>query len=292
MRSLLFVPGDQPAKIEKAAGSGADALVLDLEDSVAPARKAAAREIVAATLASWRHAPRLIVRVNPLHGPDCEADLDAVASGAPSAILLPKANGGQDVMLLGAKLATREAMANLPDGAIRIIAIATETGASMFSMGTYQGASRRLEGLAWGGEDLSADLGAEANHDATGAWTEPYRLARSLCLFASAAAQVTAIDTVHTAFRDLTALRAEAEEARRDGFGAKFAIHPAQVPVINEVFTPTAAAVERAEAILAAFAAAPGAGVVALDGEMLDRPHRLRAERVLAHAEAAGLRRT
>jgi citrate lyase subunit beta/citryl-CoA lyase len=291
MRSLLFVPADQPQKLDKALASGADALIVDLDDSVAPARKADARRIAAEFVARARESaerPRLLVRINPLSGPDCDADLDAVVAARPEAVVLPKAEGGRDVMHLGAKLAAREAMADAEDGAVRILAIATETGASLFQLGTYAGASRRLFALSWGAEDLSADIGAEANRDPRG-FTEPYRIARALLLFGAAAAEVAAIDTVFTAYRDLDGLRAEAEEARRDGFTGKLAIHPAQVPVINEVFTPSAEAVARARAIRDAFAADPAAGVVGLDGEMLDRPHLLRAQRALERAKSAGL---
>jgi citrate lyase subunit beta / citryl-CoA lyase len=291
MRSLLFVPADQPAKIEKALGSGADALILDLEDSVAPDRKAAARDIARAALAAPRPAtgPRLVVRVNPLDGPDIDADLAAIVPVVPHAIMLPKSRSGGDVMHLGAKLAAAEALADIADGAIGILAIATETAASLFQLGTYVGASHRLIGMAWGAEDLSADLGAETNRDESGAYAGPYLIARDLLLLGAAAAEVAPIDTVYTAYRDLDGLRAESLAARRDGFTAKMAIHPAQVPVINAVFTPSPEAIARAEKVLAAFAANPGLGVVGVDGEMLDRPHVKRAERVLARAKAAGL---
>lgn len=290
MRSLLFIPGDSPAKLDKGLASAADALILDLEDSVAPARKAEARRISAEFLARARtleRRPRLVVRINPLDGPEAEFDLDAMGTAHPDAVMLPKAKGGQDIMLLGARLAAREALADLPDGAIRIIAIATETAMALFQMGSYQGASRRLEGLTWGAEDLSADLGAETNRLSDGSYADPYRLARALTVIAATAAAVTPIDTVYTNFRDLDGLRAEAEAARRDGFVAKMAIHPAQVPVINEVFTPSPAAIDHAKAVIGAFAGAGNVGVVGLDGEMLDRPHLIRAERVLARAKAA-----
>ena len=189
------------------------------------------------------------------------------------------------IQQLGVKLAVREALFELNDGATQIIAIATESARALFGMDSYRGCSRRLTGLAWGGEDLSADLGAEGNRLPDGAYADPYRLARSLTLFGATAAGVAPIDTIFANFRDLDGLRAEATAARRDGFWAKMAIHPAQVPVINEVFTPTPEAIARARAILAAFEAAPGAGVVALDGEMLDRPHQLRAERLLARVK-------
>jgi citrate lyase subunit beta/citryl-CoA lyase len=291
MRSLLFVPGDSDRKLAKALDAGADALILDLEDSVAAANKEAARETTRAFLAEAHKRssrPRLVVRVNALDSGFADADLDGVMAAAPDVIMLPKARNGPDVGHLAAKLAVREAENALPDGATRIIAIATETAASIFGLGSYAGASRRLDGLAWGAEDLSADIAAERNREA-GAFTEPFRLARNLMLFAAAAAGVTAIDTVFVDFRDEAGLEAECRAARRDGFTAKMAIHPAQVATINRVFTPEAAEIARAKRIVEFFAANPDAGVVGLDGEMVDRPHLVRAERLLARAKAAGV---
>jgi citrate lyase subunit beta / citryl-CoA lyase len=207
----------------------------------------------------------------------------------PDAIMLPKAEGGAGVVHADAKLSAREAIAGVPDGHIKIVAIATETATALFLAGTYGGASARLTGLTWGAEDLSAELGAEANRGADGRFLDPYRLARALCLAGAAAAQVPAIDTVTVDFRNLEALRRESEEARRDGFAGKLAIHPAQVPVINEVFTPTAAAIAKARAVVAAFEANPGKGAVGIDGVMYDRPHLERARHLLARAAAAGV---
>jgi citrate lyase subunit beta/citryl-CoA lyase len=289
MRSLLFVPADGGSKLDKAFSSGADAVIIDLEDSVAPDRKATARASAASFLeaALTRPArPRLLVRVNALATGLTDADLDAVVRARPDAILLPKAEGGASVVQADAKLAAREAAAGIDIGHTKIVAQAIETAAGIFQIGTFRGASPRLIGLTWGPEDLSAELGAEANRDANGRLTEPYRLARSLCLFGAAAAEVTAIETVYVDFRNLEGLRAETEAARRDGFSARLAIHPAQVPVINKVFTPTAEALAKARAVIAAFAAAPSAGVVAIDGKMYDRPHLERAKRLLARAAA------
>jgi citrate lyase subunit beta/citryl-CoA lyase len=287
MRSLLFVPGDSPKKLEKGMNSGADVLLIDLEDSVALDSKDEARRITAAFLSEQgkdTDRPRLFVRVNGLTTGLIDADLDGVMRSAPDGIVLPKAVGGADVAHLGAKLAVREAEFGLADGATRILAIATETATGVFALGTFAGASHRLMGLTWGGEDLSADLGAETNRGEDGAYTDPYRLARSLTLLGAAAAGVDAIDSVFTNFRDEAGLGAECRAARRDGFVAKMAIHPAQVPVINEAFTPSPEAIERAQAVIEAFKANPGAGVVGVDGEMLDRPHLLRAERLLRRA--------
>ena len=292
MRSLLFVPADSPGKLGKALGCGADALILDLEDSVAPERKELARAGAANFLAqtlSTPGRPHLIVRVNGLATGLIDADLDAVVPARPDVIMLPKAEGGASVVHADAKLCAREALCGIAEGEIRIVAIATETAPALFLAGTYRGASTRLAGLTWGAEDLSAELGAEANRDALGNFLDPYRLARTLCIAAAAAADVQALDTVYVDFRNEGGLRRECEEARRDGFTGKMAIHPGQVATINDVFTPKPAAIAKARAIIAAFAATPGAGVVGIDGVMYDRPHIAKAERLLARAKAVGL---
>lgn len=292
MRSLLFVPGDSPKKLEKGMASGADALIVDLEDSIAPVNKAAARQTALAFLkeaAAAKSRPRLLVRVNSLDTGLTDDDLDAVMAGRPDAIMLPKAEGGTSVTHADSKLAVREAQNDIDDNATGIVAIATETAAAMFLAGSYRDSSPRLRGLTWGAEDLSAELGAEANRDVNGNFLDPYRLARSLCLAGAANAAVQAIDTVYIDFRNDAGLRRECEEARRDGFTGKMAIHPAQVAVINEVFTPTAGQVAHAKRVVAAFAAAPGGGVVGIDGVMYDRPHLVRAQTLLARAAAAGL---
>jgi citrate lyase subunit beta / citryl-CoA lyase len=292
MRSLLFVPGDSPRKLEKGLGSGADALILDLEDSVALERKAEARQTTLAFLkevGGEAKRPRLLVRVNALATELTDDDLDGIVGGRPDAILLPKAEGGASVVHLDAKLTAREALHGVDDGAIGILALTTETAAALFVAGTYAGVSPRLTALTWGAEDLSAELGAETNRASDGSWLDPYRLARSLCLAAASAARVQPLDTVYVDFRNNDGLRREAEEARRDGFTGKLAIHPGQVATINEVFTPSADALGHARAVIAAFAAAPATGVVGIGGVMYDRPHLARAERLLAQAKAAGI---
>ncbi|TMJ02862.1 MAG: CoA ester lyase [Alphaproteobacteria bacterium] len=289
MRSYLFVPADSERKLAHGAGSGADALILDLEDSVAADRKAGARDTALAYLkqhASLRQ-QQLVVRINALDTGLTDADLDVVVAGTPDAILLPKAEGGAAVTHLDAKLTAREAIHGLPDGTIKILALATETASSLFLCGTYRGSSPRLTGITWGAEDLSAELGAETNRDEFGHFTSPYWLARNLSLAAAAAARVAAIDTVYADFRNLDGLREEATEARRDGFTAKMAIHPAQIATINEVFTPAPDEIEKAQAVVAAFAQNPSAGVVAIDGVMYDRPHLTRAQRLLARVKPA-----
>ena len=283
MRSFLFVPADSERKLAKGAESGADAIILDLEDSVAADRKAGARDTALAYLKQHTgKGPQLVVRVNALDTGLTDADLDAVVAGRPDFILLPKAEGGPAVIHLDAKLTAREALHGLPEGSIKILALATETAASLFVCGTYRGASARLTGITWGAEDLSAELGSETNRDAQGRFTSPYMLARNLSLAAAAAARVQAIDTVYADFRNMEGLREEAIEARRDGFTAKMAIHPTQVSIINEVFTPAPNEIAKAQAVVAAFAANPSAGVVAIGGVMYDRPHLTRAQRLLA----------
>lgn len=285
MRSLLFVPADGGKKLDKAMASGADAVIVDLEDSIAPERKGVARECAAAFLkeaVTQVSRPRLVVRINALQTGLADADLDTVVPARPDAIMLPKAEGGPAVIHADAKLAAREAIAGLADGHVKIVAIATETAAALFRAGSYRGASARLAGLTWGAEDLSVELGAETNRDPNGRFLDPYRLARALCLAGAASAQVPAIDTVFVDFRNDAGLKRECEEARRDGFLGKMAIHPAQVAAINEVFTPAPDAIARAQAIVDAFAAAPGAGTVGIGGVMYDRPHLARAMALLA----------
>jgi citrate lyase subunit beta/citryl-CoA lyase len=292
MRSLLFVPADAPAKLDKALGCGADALIIDLEDSVAPERKSLARDAAADFIAkalTKTPRPQLLVRINALMSGLADGDLDAVVPAGPDAIMLPKAEGGASVMHADAKLAVREALCGRREGAVALVPIATETAQALFVAGTYHGASARLCALTWGAEDLAVELGAEANRDAAGDFLDPYRLARVLCLAAAAAAKVDAIDTVYVDFRNTDGLRRECEAARRDGFSGKMAIHPAQVAIINEVFTPTADAVAKARAVVEGFAAVPGAGVIAIGGVMFDRPHLARAQRLLARAKPIGV---
>jgi citrate lyase subunit beta/citryl-CoA lyase len=226
--------------------------------------------------------PRLLVRVNGLDTGMTDADLDAIVSGKPDAIVFPKAEGATSVVHLDAKLTAREAIAGLPEGHIKILAQAVETAAGLFTAGTFRGASSRLIGLTWGPEDLSVELGAATSRDVEGDLTDPYRLARSVCLYAAASAKLPAIETVYVDFRNSEGLRRDSEAARRDGFTGRLAIHPAQVPVINEVFTPTMAEIEKAKAVIAAFAAQPGAGAVGIEGKMYDRPHLARAQALLA----------
>lgn len=288
MRSFLFVPGDSEKKLAKAPGCGADVLILDLEDAVAPAAKAKARETVAEYLKSQKERKsRFYVRVNALSTGLTDADLNAVVPGKPDGIMLPKCGGGADAIALGAKLAAREALNGLPDGSIKTIPIATETAVSIFGMGSYADASKRMEALTWGAEDLSAEAVAETHRLPDGNYTPPYQLARSLTLFAAVASNVTPIDTVFTNFRDEAGLRKESLAARRDGFLGKMLIHPDQVGPVNEIFTPTQETIARAQAILKAFES--GGGVASLDGEMLDVLHLRYAERVIARAKAAKL---
>jgi len=290
MRSLLFVPASDRRKLDKGLASGADVVIVDLEDSVAADAKVEARAIMSefvAAHADTAERPRLHVRINGFATGLADIDLDAAVAAGADGIMLPKAGGGQDVTRLDAKIAVAEAIHGRPDGSTRVVAIATETAHAVFQAGTYRGASHRLAGLAWGEEDLSADLGASATRAADGSLLDTFRLARTLTLLGAVAADAVPIDGVYTDFRDLDGLAAECAAAARDGFTAKMAIHPAQVAVINEAFTPSPAAIAEAERIVAAFRAAGFPGVVGLDGVMLDRPHLTRAERLLARAGRA-----
>lgn len=282
LRSLLFVPGDRPERMEKALSLGADALILDLEDSVASSAKAQAREAVAAFLGRERTAVRLLVRINPLDGALARDDLLAVLPARPDGIVLPKAEGAASVDALGALL-DQHGRPSLP-----ILPIATETPAAIFQLGSYREVAERLCGLTWGAEDLPATIGAATSRNPDGSYTPPYEVARSLTLFAAHAAGVAAIETVYPNFRDLDGLAAYAARAARDGFTGMMAIHPSQVPAINQAFTPAPEAVAHARAVVAAFEANPDAGALQLDGKMIDAPHLKQARRILAAVESGG----
>lgn len=290
MRSLLFVPGDSERKLAKGLASGADVLIVDLEDSVAAGNKQAARETAAGFIASARGGPAIYVRVNDLSTGLTDDDLAAMIKGRPAGIMLPKSNGVDDVASLSVRLRVHEAENGLDDGATRIIPIITETPLGVLNAASYARGEARLAGLTWGAEDLSAEIGAAETRDAHGAYTDLFRFARVSTLLAAAAAEVAAIDTVFPNFRDEQAFRRDCLEGARDGFTGRMAIHPAQVPVINEVFTPSAEAVAHARAVVEAFAAAGNPGVVGIDGKMYDRPHLKRAERLLARAKAGDAR--
>ncbi len=285
-RSWLFVPGDSERKLAKIGNCGADVVILDLEDSVAPEHKVAARERVGAFLAAHASRPvtQLWVRINPLDSTAGRADLAAVVAGRPDGIVQPKTRSPADVISLGQHLDGLERQLALAPGAIGILPIATETPAALFAMGDFGQCGARLAGLTWGAEDLSTAIGASDNRDANGAWTAPYQLARSLCLFGAAAAGVVAIDTLCSDFRDLAGLRASCADARRDGFRGKLAIHPDQVSVINECFVPNGAELAQAQRVVALFAANPGAAALALDGRMVDLPHLRQAQMTVARA--------
>jgi citrate lyase subunit beta/citryl-CoA lyase len=291
MRSLLFVPGDAEKKLAKGFASGADVLIVDLEDSVSLQNKAEARTITAGFLAALEREPRttLYIRVNDLSTGLTDDDLAALMPARPDGIMLPKSSGGQDVQQLAVKLRVYEAENGIDDGHTKILPIITETARGVFAAATYAGASERLAGLTWGAEDLSAAIGASTARGEDGRYTEVFRLARSTTILAASAAETAAIDTVFTDFRDMDALKAECLEAERDGFTGKMAIHPAQVPVINAAFTPSAEAIAHSAAIIEAFAAAGNPGVVGIGGKMVDRPHLRLAERLLARAKAAGV---
>ena len=279
MRSLLFVPADAPRKIEKAMASGSDVIILDLEDSVAPQNKPAARALAAETLREIRSGPQVWVRVNALDSGLTSDDLAAVLPAGPDGLIQPKTETGNCVGKL----------ADMAGTEMPVIAIATETANAMFGLGTYAGIAANLRGMAWGAEDLSNELGAQANRSGDGALTEPYRLARSLCLYGARAAGVEPVDTVYVDFRDPDGLERDCLDAVRDGFTCKMAIHPAQIEVINRVFTPSAEQVGEARSIIEAFAEAGNAGVVGIGGKMYDIPHLNRSRKLLERARAYGV---
>jgi citrate lyase subunit beta/citryl-CoA lyase len=280
MRSFLFVPADSERKLARGPQSGADALILDLEDSVAPANRPAARVLAREFLNSTGSVDyQRWVRVNPLASGIALDDLSAVVLGRPDGILLPKCVP-DDLRTLDHYLSAFETAAALPLGKIRVIAIATETPAAMFAIGNYAGVLPRLAGITWGAEDLAACIGGN-NRRADGTYDDVYKLARSLCLLAASAADVEPIDTIYTDFRDEAGLAEEASAAKRSGFTGKMAIHPAQIAVINRAFSASEEELAWARKVVALFADNPDAGTIALDGKMIDRPHLTLARRLL-----------
>ncbi len=285
LRSLLFVPGDSERKFAKGRTAGADVLILDLEDAVAPSMKLAARSMVSDWLGEAAAIDAaLFVRVNPLDTGMTADDLAAVVRPGLAGILVPKANGAQDVATIATMIDGLEAEAGIAPGTVRIMVVATETPQAMFALGSYTPPHPRLIGLTWGAEDLAAAIGATGNKEADGQWTEPYRLARSMCLFAAASAGVVPIDTLYADFRDGEGLETDCRRARRDGFLGRIAIHPDQVETINRCFTPSDEELAEARKIAAAFAASPNAGTLGIDGKMYDIPHLKAAHKTLAAA--------
>lgn len=277
-RSFLFVPADSERKMKKAGDTGADALILDLEDAVAPEVRPDARLMASEYLQGKQN---VWVRINPFDSEDAAADLEAVMPAAPTGIVLPKARSAADAIALSRRIDELEQRHGIEQGETRIIVLCTERPEALFTLHAYMGATERLFGLSWGAEDLSVAVGASTNRDEHGNWLPTFEMARSLCLLAAAAAEVTAIDTVFTDFRDHEGLLRYAANARRDGFGGMLAIHPAQVDAINAAFEPSTAEIERAERIVELFDANPGAGTIGMDGKMIDRPHLVQAQRLL-----------
>ncbi len=289
MRSWLFAPGDSEKKMGKAIASAADIALLDLEDSVSPENKPAARAMVAEQIAASDNAARLWVRINPISTADCISDLAAIIAARPGGVFLPKAEGAADITQLHHYLTALEAANGIPKGRTLIAALVTETAAAMFRTGEYAGnypGKTRLVAMSWGAEDLSSALGAREQRGPDGEYSHTYEMARSLCLIGASAAGVAPIETVQPEFRDLETLERRAKSVRAQGFRGMLAIHPAQVDPINAAFTPSAEELAHARAVVQAFADHPGAGVVALDGAMLDRPHLALAQRLLAEASA------
>ena len=286
LRSLLFVPGDSERKLEKSLDTSADALIFDLEDAVAPERKSLAREMVAQHLADRKanEGPQLWVRINPVSSGNAGAELEAVLSRNLAGIVLPKAEGPEDIRIISSKLDELERGAEQP---IAILPVVTETARAALTLHRYLDTDLpRLYGMTWGAEDLSADIGATTNRDPDGRFAFTYRMVRSQALLAATAVGIEAVDTVYTDFRDIEGLREDSRRSYREGFSGRLAIHPAQVDVINESYSPAAEDIAHAERVVAAFEAKSGMGTVGLDGKMLDRPHLLQAQKVLSLASS------
>jgi len=282
LRSLLFVPADSERKFAKANGIGADALILDLEDSVAPPRKVLARDMVKELLGGAPRDWAFLVRVNPLGSGLILSDLAAVVRPGLDGILIPKVSGIKDVELISNYVDVLEAAAGITPGHVKLLVVATETPAAMIGFAGYATPHRRLVAMTWGAEDLGAALGALSNKEPNGDWTFPYQVARAQCLFAAGAAGVQALDTLYGDFRDQKGLAESCRIARRDGFVGRIAIHPDQIATINECFTPSDADLAHARRVVAAFAAQPDAGTLGIDGKMYDMPHLIAAKRALA----------
>jgi len=288
LRSLLFVPADSEKKLVKAASSPADALILDLEDSVAAENRAKARGLACEFLKSPRR-QAVWVRVNPLDSEDFARDIEAVTAAKPAGFVIPKPDGPQALHVIDAHLIAQEAAAGLPRRSIQLLPVATETPTAVLSLQDYRSKPPRLAALTWGAEDLSAALGAAGNRGDDGEFLLTYKIVRTLCLIAAKAAEVPAVETLHADFRDAKGLERVARAAQREGFSGMLAIHPDQLETINAAFTPSDGDVAHARRVVAAFAS--GAGVASLDGKMLDQPHLKQARHVLALAERIAARR-
>ncbi len=282
---MLFVPGDSARKFAKGAGIGADALILDLEDSVAPSMKAEARRMVSALLDD--PSPRdwlFYVRVNPFDSGLTFEDMTAVVKPGLDGLMIPKADGAADIARVGEELDRLEALAGMENGTVKISVVATETAQAMFNLGSYTPAHPRLAALTWGAEDLAAAVGATTNKEDDGSWTFPYQIARTMCLFAASSAGVAPLDTLYTDFRDAEGLERDCKRARRDGFTGRIAIHPDQIAIINRCFSPSAEDIAEAQMIVDAFAAQPDAGTLGIGGKMYDIPHLKAARKTLAES--------
>ena len=285
LRSLLFVPADSEKKLAKSQSSPADALILDLEDSVAAQNRPKARGLVKEFLKD-KHSQSIWVRINPLGSEDFIRDVESVVVSNPAGLVIPKPDGPQTLREIDNHISTREAKAGVHHGDIKLLPVATETPEAVLTLGEYRNPPPRLAAMSWGAEDLSAALGAATNRDENGEFLFVHKMVRALVLIAAKAAGVDAIETLHADFRDAKGLERVARAAQREGFSGMLAIHPDQVETINAAFTPSAADIEHAKKVVAAFA--QGAGVAALDGKMLDQPHLKQAKHVLALSEAIG----
>ena len=284
MRSMLFVPGDRPERFAKATASGADAVIFDLEDAVHPDRRPIARTAIVECLSAEARSVPYWVRINPVDTPDALSDLAAVMQGRPDGIMLPKARSGADVLQASHWIEALEAREGIVAGGTGLIPLITESAGAVLAIASFACLPARVRGLTWGAEDLAADIGALSNKTADGEFDPVYAHARTMCLYAAAAAGVPAIDTVDTEIRDTVAVERRARESRRQGYVGKMAIHPAQIAPIHAAYRPSEQELAWARRVLEAFRASPGAGALSLDGRMLDKPHIRQAERIVAAA--------
>ncbi len=285
-RSIHFVPGGSERMFGKALGLPADALILDLEDSVTLENKQSARDAVCHWLREADFGGRQrLARINPLASPWGAGDIAAVVGCGPDGIVVPKAESLADVETADSLIAKAEARAGLAAGSVKLLLIGAETPASVFHL-PEMAAHPRVDGMTWGCEDLSAELGAGAIRDRNGDYLEVFALARSMALLAAAAAGKQPIDTIYPDFRDLDGLREDCRRGAAMGFTGKLTIHPDQIEIVNKAFTPSEAEIAEARELLALAEEQQREGRIAFGfkGRMADAPQLKRARRILARA--------
>lgn len=281
-RSYMFVPGDNERKLGKAQSLGTDALILCLEDAVSEENKPTARKMVKEYLLQHQDntTAQLWVRVNPLSSPHLLDDLVAVMAGRPYGIFFPKPSTAQDFITLDHYITALEAQNDIEAGSTRIMSV-VESALGTLNQADFIRATPRLNGMCWGAEDMSADIGASTNMDEQGVHFLVHQMNRANCLILCAAGNMQPVDGICVDYKNDAKLRDECKRARREGFTGKIAIHPSQVAIINELFTPSSKEIDHARRVIEAFENAGGAGTVGLEGKMLDMPHLRQARHIL-----------